>query len=132
MVPSRRVKRERLVDARVEEVWEALTDPALLSEWLGDEVELDAFEGGELSVRVGGDERRGTVQRVDAERGLAFTWERPGEAATTVELTLEPAVAGTRVTVVERASAPGPVALSGAVWEMRLGGLARVLSLALV
>ena len=132
MVPSRSVKRERILDARPEEVWEALTDETLLSEWLGDDVELDAFEGGDLAVRVDGQARRGTVDRIEDERALAFTWTRPGETPTSVELTLEPTVLGTRVVVTERAAVPGPTALSGAVWEMRLGGLARVLKLALV
>ena len=125
------MERQRVLDAGIEEVWEALTDDALLSEWLGDEVELDPWEGGELRVEVDGEERSGTVRRVEDGRALSFTWARSGNAASTVELTLEPAVAGTRVTVVERASG-GPVAMSPAEWEMRLGGLARVLRLALV
>jgi uncharacterized protein YndB with AHSA1/START domain len=131
MSEDRKVERERLLDARPDEVWEALTDEALLSEWLGDEVELDPWEGGGLRVRVEGEERIGTIRRFEDERALSFTWERAGESASTVELTLEPAVSGTRVTVVERA-ATGPVAMSAAEWEMRLGGLARVLRLALV
>jgi uncharacterized protein YndB with AHSA1/START domain len=128
---ERTVERERVIDAPAEHVWEALTDDRLLSEWLGDEVELEPYEGGELTVRADGDERSGTVERLEDGRELAFTWSREGEPPSLVELTLEPAVAGTRVRVVERAVA-GPVAMSGHAWAERLTALADTLTLALV
>jgi len=128
---ERTVERERVIDAPAEHVWEALTDDRLLSEWLGDEVELEPYEGGELTVRADGDERSGTVERLEDGRELAFTWSREGEPPSLVELTLEPAVAGTRVRVVERAVA-GPVAMSGHAWAERLTALADALTLALV
>jgi uncharacterized protein YndB with AHSA1/START domain len=128
---ERRVERDRVIDAPADEVWEALTEASLLSEWLGDEVELDPREGGELSVRTGSEERRGGVAWVEEGRELAFTWSRDGDPPSLVELSLEPAVAGTRVRVVERALA-GPVAISGHAWEERLTALADALTLALV
>lgn len=128
---EQRVERSRVIDAPAEAIWEALIDERLLSEWLGDEVELEPYEGGELAVRTGDEERRGSVERVDHGRELAFTWSRDGEPPSLVELTLEPAVAGTRVRVVERAVA-GPVAISGHAWAERLTALADALTLALV
>jgi uncharacterized protein YndB with AHSA1/START domain len=132
MDQRRRVERERVIEASAEELWEALTDEAVLSQWLGDEVELDPVEGGLLRVNDDGEERRGRVERVEEGRSIAFTWRRAGEGASSVALTLEPAVSGTRVRVVERASAGALTASAARLWEMRLGGLARVLELALV
>jgi uncharacterized protein YndB with AHSA1/START domain len=116
-----RVKRETLLEAPPGEVWKALTDEDRLAEWLGDEVELDPVEGGELTVRSGDEERTGTVELVEESERLAFTWSRPGEAVTTVELTLEPDPIGTRLVVVETPSIGGPTASALALaWHGRL------------
>ena len=123
---ERAVERETVLDADPRDVWEALTDERLLSEWLAEEAELDPVEGGDAVFRFeDGEERRGTVLRVEEERSLAFTWARPEEPETYVELTLEPAIAGTRLVVVERATPFGPVALAGSRWELRLAALGR-------
>src|SRR5919197_3790303 len=73
------VERETLVEASPEEVWEALTDEDRLEEWLAPDVELDPYEGGEISVTDGEDRRTGTVETVGEEERFAFTWTRPGE-----------------------------------------------------
>jgi uncharacterized protein YndB with AHSA1/START domain len=130
---GRRVEREAVLEASPEEVWEALTDERMLSEWLAEDAELDPVEGGDASFRFAdGEERRGTVVSVQEERSLAFTWARPDEPETYVELTLEPAVSGTRLVVVERASPVGPVALAGSFWDTRLMALRRASALVLV
>jgi uncharacterized protein YndB with AHSA1/START domain len=127
---ERKVKREAVLDAPVREVWDALTDERLLSEWLADEVELDPEPGGHASFRFADrEERRGTVLRVEDERALAFTWARPGEQETEVELILEPLVTGTRLMVTERASAATPMAASDTAWKMRLEALRRAIAL---
>jgi uncharacterized protein YndB with AHSA1/START domain len=127
------VERETVLDAPPDEVWEALTDERLLGEWLADEVELDPVPGGHASFRFSdGSERQGTVLRVEDERELAFTWARPGEPPSEVELTLEPLIAGTRLVVVERASAHTPVTLAGSAWSSRLAAFRRATSLVLV
>jgi len=127
------VERETVLDAPVGEVWEALTDERLLGEWLADDAELDSVPGGRARFRFAdGDEREGTVLRVEEERELAFTWSRRGEPQTEVEMTLVPLVSGTRLVVVERARSATPVALSGAAWGPRLAALERATSLVLV
>lgn len=128
---ERVVERQAVLDADAAEVWEALTEESLLRDWLADEAEIDPVEGGEVAFRFGDGERCGTVVEADPERRLAFTWERPGEGQSLVELTLEPVTGGTRLVVVERAR-PGPVALAGAGWEARLKGLELVLGRGLV
>ena len=101
---ERRVKRETILEASSSEVWQALTDERLLGEWLAQEAELDPVPGGRASFRFAdGEEREGTVLEIQEERLLAFSWARPGESGSVVELSLEPAVGGTRLVVVERA-----------------------------
>src|SRR3954454_5389489 len=129
----REVKRETVLRAPAGDVWEALTDERLLAEWLADEAELEPVPGGRASFRFAdGEEREGTVLRVEEERELTFTWARPGEPETEVEMTLVPLVSGTRLVVVERASSTAPMALSGAAWGVRLAALDRAASLVLV
>jgi uncharacterized protein YndB with AHSA1/START domain len=119
------VERETLVEATPAEVWEALTDQDRLEEWLAPEVELDPFEGGEISVRDGDGERNGTVETLEENERFAFTWSRPGEGQSFVEFTLEPLPAGTRVTVVET-----PMAMATGGWGPRLSRLGHALRFA--
>lgn len=99
------IERELVLPASPEEVWEVVT----ASGWLADEVELDLTPGGDASFRTEDWERSGWVEEAVAPTGdevgrLAFWWSEDGEAATRVELTLEPEpehVAVTRVRVVE-------------------------------
>ena len=123
----REVRRKAYFDASPEELWEAVTDERLLSEWLADEVELDPIEGAPLRVREGGEEREGVVTRVEEERFLAFEWRREG-GVSEVELIVDAVAGGSRLVVVERAVS-GPVALAGETWRARLAVLATALSL---
>jgi uncharacterized protein YndB with AHSA1/START domain len=126
---AEQVERERTFDATPDEVWEAITDERLLSEWLADEAELDPEPGSEVRFRVGDEERTGRIDRVEEGRRLTFTWSRDGEGPSQVELTLERAVSGTRLVVVERALS-GPIAAGAAHrWQGALGELARALEL---
>ena len=100
LMPS--VRREVVLPVEPERAWELITDPSELEGWLADEVELEPEEGGAVHVRFDdGEERWGTVEEADPERRLAFRW---GDSR--VEWTLEPAVGGTRLVVVERSLAP--------------------------
>jgi uncharacterized protein YndB with AHSA1/START domain len=74
------VTREIVLDAPVEEVWEALTDPERLEEWFSED----------------GEERELVVEEVEAPRRVAYTWE-DGRVA----IELEEVDAGTRVVVTE-------------------------------
>jgi uncharacterized protein YndB with AHSA1/START domain len=102
------VERETLVEASPDEVWEALTDGDRLEEWLAPEVELEPYEGGEIAVRDGDDERKGTVETLEENERFAFTWSRPGEGESFVEFTIEALPGGSRVTVVETPTRSAP------------------------
>ncbi len=133
MGERRQVEREAMIDAPPDEVWRALTDDEVLSEWLAPDAEVDAVPGGEVSFAFEDGERRGTVRDVEEERSLAFTWERPGEGESLVEFTLEPAVSGTRLIVIERAlPGSGPVAFAGAAWSSRLRAMPMAMAVGLV
>jgi uncharacterized protein YndB with AHSA1/START domain len=121
------VKRSVLLPAPPDEVWEALTDQTLLSEWLASEVELDPREGGELVCRFeDGEERRGEVAVVEEAERLAFTWRREEGGESWVEWIVDAVAEGTRLTVVESGSPAGPMLAAGA-WAPQLGSLRLVL-----
>jgi uncharacterized protein YndB with AHSA1/START domain len=127
----REVRREVELEAAVDEVWRALVDPRLLEEWLADEVEMEPIPGSPARFRNGEEEREGTVVRVEEEHRLAFTWSRPGEAPSEVELTVDAVADRTRLLVVERAIV-GPTSVSSAGWSGRLTSLASALALVAV
>jgi uncharacterized protein YndB with AHSA1/START domain len=100
---AEQVTRTVELDADPAEVWDALTDEALLGEWLAEEVELDAEPGGEIVCRYAdGEERRGEVELVEEAERLAWSWWRAEDAGPSrVELVLDAVAAGTRLTVIE-------------------------------
>jgi len=96
------VRREIVLDAPPEEVWEAITDPAELEEWFANDVELDVRPGGEGIFRWDdGSVRRAIVEEVDVERSFSFWWWRENNEVSRVAIELDPLPEGTRVTVTE-------------------------------
>jgi len=108
------VTRELELEAPREEVWEALTDPAELSEWFANDVELEPQPGGEGIFRWDdGDERHAVVEEVVPFERFAFTWD---ESRVVIEL--EEIPFGTRVTVVESPTAGWSSALELRAWAL--------------
>jgi len=112
------VSRSVELDAAPAEVWDALTEEALLAEWLADEVEIEAEPGGEIVCRYAdGEERRGEVELVEEAERLAWNWRREGGAQPSrVELVLDAVAERTRLTVIETAplrADGGPLLLAG-------------------
>src|SRR3954452_24075664 len=96
------IRREIVLPADPDEVWEALTEPDRLEDWFANDVELDLRPGGGASFRwSNGEERHATVTEVDPERRLAFEWDDEG----TVEFELDDDVDGTRLVVTESSPA---------------------------
>jgi uncharacterized protein YndB with AHSA1/START domain len=83
------IEREIELPAAVETVWQAVTDPDCLSEWLADQVALDLRPGGEASFVTGDEVRTGWVEEISppgaAGSGrLAFWWAVDDEPASRV------------------------------------------------
>ena len=74
------VTREIVVEAPLEEVWEALTDPEQLEEWFTED----------------GEQRELVVEEVETRRRVAYTWDE-GRVA----IAVEEVETGTRVVVTE-------------------------------
>ena len=87
------VARDITIDGDPDEVWEALTDPELMAEWLGTD-------------------REAVLEEAERAERLVFWWWEEDEPGSRVELRLVAVPEGTRVTVTE---APvGPFALATA------------------
>ena len=127
-----------------EKVWAALTTAEGLGAWFGDEAVIDLRPGGAASMRWSGEgyTARMRVERVEEPVVFGFTWHifgLPGDdpRRTYVEFTLEPAGAGTRLTVTESGFAQLPddryrEAYGGNTdgWAKELGELAAYLGAA--
>jgi uncharacterized protein YndB with AHSA1/START domain len=97
---SERVRREVLLPASVQDVWDAVTSDG----WLAKEVRLDLRPGGEAHFKLASGVKTGWIEEVtvapDRAR-LAFWWSREGEPASRVELTLEERHEAVRLRIVE-------------------------------
>jgi uncharacterized protein YndB with AHSA1/START domain len=88
-------------------VWAALTTAEGLAAWFGEEAAIDLRPGGAAWMRwANGYSVEMRVERVEEPTVFGFTWHIFGlpeddPRRTYVEFTLEPAGAGTRLTVVE-------------------------------
>jgi uncharacterized protein YndB with AHSA1/START domain len=92
------IRKEIVLPAPRDDVWEALTEPERLEEWFANDVDLDLRPGGGATFRwSNGEERHATVTEVEPERRLAFDWEDEG----TVAFELSDDADGTRLVVVE-------------------------------
>jgi len=95
-------------------VWAALTTAEGLSAWFGQDAKIDLRPGGSASMRWdSGHTAEMRVERVEEGTVFGFTWQISGlpeddPRRTYVEFTLEPADAGTRLTVVESGFAQLP------------------------
>jgi uncharacterized protein YndB with AHSA1/START domain len=96
-----------VVEAPLEDAWDAVTDPDALSAWFGADVQLDPAPLGKAVFRFpDGTVRFAIVEEVDAPRRLAWRWWPAGDhtAITRVAVDLEPMEHDTLVSVVETAA----------------------------
>jgi uncharacterized protein YndB with AHSA1/START domain len=95
-------------------VWAALTTAEGLAAWFGNEATIDLRPGGSAWMKwADGPTADMCVERVEEPAVFGFTWHIYGlpdddPRRTYVEFTLEPAGAGTRLTVVETGFAQLP------------------------
>ncbi|HYT37867.1 MAG TPA: SRPBCC domain-containing protein [Acidimicrobiia bacterium] len=125
------VRRSVVLPAPVGAVWAALTGAESLSAWLGGDVELDPFPGGQIVVKEDGRLRRGVIVDIEPSRHLEIRWlpasrrvgflwgpdEEPPGSGGAVEFWLEPAPWGDGTAAGEvgpagAAGAPGATCLT--------------------
>ena len=118
-----------------EKVWRALTDPALLAEWLLPVVDLKLERGAAFTLKTqpypGWD---GTVNcrfvEIEAQRKLSYTWSVPS-LDTVVTFTLTPTASGTRLSLVQSGFKPDQKQAFGGArygWKMMGGKLVDLLA----
>ncbi|TNC19351.1 SRPBCC domain-containing protein [Amycolatopsis alkalitolerans] len=105
-------------------VWAALTTAEGLGTWFGNKATIDLRPGGAAEMTWDhGHRAKMRIERVEEPRIFGYTWHVYGlpeddPRRTYVEFTLEPAGAGTRLTVVES----GFAQLSGEAHAKAFGG----------
>ena len=115
--------REIMIDATPETIWPFLTDPAKHVEWAGTVADIDARPGGSYRVLMAGQfQSAGEYLEVVPHEKVVFTfgWEQEGNpitpGSTTVEISLHPEGAKTRVRLVHRGLPDDALADHGAGW----------------
>jgi uncharacterized protein YndB with AHSA1/START domain len=118
------IERSIVLDVPAGEVWDAISDERLLSEWLAPEVELDPRPGGTLRCRTEDDEERpGAVRLLEEGERIVFEWRREGAAPSHVDLRIEELDGGTRLTVVESGLRRSTAPQASAGWSKRFESL---------
>ncbi len=123
---------ERTVDVAhpPAKVWAALTTAEGLGAWFGNEAKIDLRPGGSAWMTwTNGHRADMRVERVEEPAVFGFTWGIYGlpeddPRRTYVEFTLEPAGAGTRLTVVESGFSQLPEDAYRKAYEGNTGGWA--------
>ncbi|MXX55805.1 MAG: hypothetical protein F4205_18225 [Gemmatimonadetes bacterium] len=94
---ERTVEKVLELEARIERVWRAITDPAELARWFGDEAEIDLRPGGDAAMAWREHGRYAMrIEEVQPPTRLVWSWvHEPGIAfedapTTRVEWTLTP------------------------------------------
>ena len=119
-----------------EKVWRALTDPALLAEWLLPVVEGTLGPGAAFTFKTqphpGWD---GTVHcrilELDGPRKISYTWVVGEDLDTVVTFTLVPTASGTRLSLVQSGFKPDQKQNFGGArygWKMMGGKLVALLA----
>jgi uncharacterized protein YndB with AHSA1/START domain len=115
-------------------VWAALTTAEGLGTWFGNEATIDLRPGGVARMMwTGGPAVEMRVERVEEPTAFGYTWPIYGlpegdPRRTYVEFTLEPAGAGTRLTVVETGFAQLPEEAYGKAFDGNVQGWASELA----
>jgi uncharacterized protein YndB with AHSA1/START domain len=126
--PTVTVRFERSVSATPEEVWSALTDPAIIEGWLA-EAEFEAAEGGKVHLvwPDGQGEMRGSVTKCVPHRELEYSWNE-SSGTSLLRFELEPAGAGSTLRLEHFGTSPEDAPGFGAGWQSHLEALDAVLS----
>jgi uncharacterized protein YndB with AHSA1/START domain len=126
------VQLERDFAATPDEVWQMLTEPDRLANWLQASVDLEPYAGGAITLRFAntGTTIRGQIVHFDAPKVLEYTWSLADEPASVVRFELRPAATspGTHLCLTHARCGDNPPKLFAAGWHHHLELLAAQLA----
>lgn len=133
----------RIIDADIEDVFSAWTDPALIEQWQADYAELDPFEGGDYKFVTHGDDDdpnehvvTGEILAFDENQRLVMSWvhkddETGEELIFVLDIAFKAVAEGrTAITIIERGLAhadPQSRIFSIEAWNAALEQLAELM-----
>ncbi len=113
-----RIERVVTLPVPIERVWTAITDPAEVRQWFGDQSDYELRTGGEGLLKWGDDGFRMRIETVDPPHRFSYRWVTPRDddhsipfedlPTTLVEFVLESVPEGTRLTLTESGFASHP------------------------
>jgi uncharacterized protein YndB with AHSA1/START domain len=117
-----------LIDAPPDRVFPFFTDPARLTQWLGDAAELDPTPGGRFAVDINQHMVRGSYLELEPPHRVVFSWGHAGSAdlppgTSRVEVDLEAAGDRTKVTLRHHGLSGAQRADHARGWPIVLGRL---------
>ena len=97
------ITRQIDLDAPADVLWDLVSDPDEMANWLGDSVEIDLRPGGEGTIVDDGIVKHVVIEEVHEPRQLSFTWWEPEDRSTAsrVVFTVDTHGAGSRLTITE-------------------------------
>ena len=120
------ITRQIDLDTPADALWDLVSDPAEMADWLGDTVEVDVRPGGEGAIVDDGIVRHVVIEEVRESRQLSFTWWEPDDRsrASRVVFTVDTHGAGSRLTISETRHDVSPrlsarASASAVRWEVR-------------
>jgi len=103
------IRRNVDLDVSAEQLWQLVSDPERLAEWLGESVDIDLQPGGTGAIIDDGVLKFVHVDRVDVGRQLSFSWWEPDQPQHTAQVVFEVAPlagGGSRLEITETLSTP--------------------------
>ena len=117
------------IQASPEAVFDHFVEPGRLVRWMGEFARLDAKEGGEFSVDIGGVLIRGHYLTLDRPRLIEIAWGEKGNAqmppgTTRLRVELAPSEHGTVLTLIHSGLVPEEAKKHAVGWPHFLARLA--------
>lgn len=111
----------RSIDHPVDTVWNALTDPAMLAQWLAPgRIELKAGGAARLDFVDSGTVIDSQVSAIEPGRVLEYSWSSPGQPLRPVRWELAPEGDGCRLTLIQKTPTGEDPGRACAGWEAHL------------
>ena len=109
-------------DLTPEDLWHLVGDGDAWASWMVDEAAVDVSVGAEGTVVDDGVVRTVRVDRVDAGRGVDFTWwpDDDPDGASSVTVRVLPHAGGSSLHITERYGATACAAACGIAWDVRM------------